>query len=268
MRFTLHLRPISDRQALTFNYQYPIQAWIYRLLANADKEYASFLHQQGYDVPDSFKTFKHFTFSSLDIQRTDPVKKGDDHLVIRSEYVFLSVSFLMDKAAESFVVGLFQNQRLWIDNTHYRTEFIIERVETQSVPVFDSIMSFRVSSPMVVASKKNGVDQYLSPADDDFASIFALNLFDKYRSISKEHHPQLDAQAASRLIQFRLLSDPERIKKRGFTVKDGQADKQTKVIGYHHFSFEITAPPQMIEVGYWSGFGRHCAVGCGMVEID
>lgn len=65
MRFKLTLAPVRDRQRLLFNYQYPLQAWIYGRLANADAEYAGFLHERGYQVPESRKAFKHFTFSAL-----------------------------------------------------------------------------------------------------------------------------------------------------------------------------------------------------------
>ncbi len=85
MRFKLHLKPVQDRQKLLFNYQYPLQAWLYKLIYEADKDYASFLHNQGYSVPDSHKTFKHFTFSSLQIAKAKPVRKGDTYMLLNSE---------------------------------------------------------------------------------------------------------------------------------------------------------------------------------------
>lgn len=263
MRFKLTLSPIHDRQRLLFNYQYPLQAWVYQLLANADADFASFLHSRGFLAPNSQKTFKHFTFSTLQIPHTEPIKRGDDCMVLRSPAIFLQLSFLIDKMAEDFIIGLFQSQQLSLYNQKYRADFVVERVETLPVPLFEQTMAFKTIAPMVVAAKTDGNDQYLSPNDNDFAAFFALNLLDKYRSIYPDALPQMDAQAASKLIRLRLLSAPEKIKMRGFTVKEGKTQHQTKVIGYHNFSFEVAAPAEILEVGYWSGFGKYNAMGCG-----
>lgn len=267
MRFKIYLKPTRDRQPLLFNYQYPLQAWIYGLLHHADEAYAAFLHSKGYEVPNSHKTFKHFTFSSLHLPKIDPIKKGDAYITIRSETITFQISFLVDQAAEDFVVGLFQAQQLSLYNREYRADFVVECVEAVPSISMSESMVLKTVSPMVVAKKHNGIDQYLSPADDDFAPFFALNLIDKYRSLQPEPLLQMNALAASKLIKFELLSDPERIKKRGFLAKEGKIAVQTKVIGYHNFTFALTAPPEIIEVGYLGGFGKFCSMGCGCVEI-
>lgn len=275
MRFKLYLKPERDGQRLLFNYQYPLQAWIYGLLHQADTNYAVFLHQRGYLTPDSRKTFKHFTFSSLDIPKTEPVRKGDTYMILRSPVITLLVSFYVDKAAEDFVMGLFQNQRLSLFNREYRADFVVERVETV-IPLpreayrsnrGTNTMHFRTISPMVVAEKVDGLDQYLSPTDEAFGRFFAVNLIDKYRSIHTEPMMQLDADAAQRLVKFELISDPARIKKRGFLAKEGKLEKETKVIGYHNFTFALTAPAELLEVGYLGGFGKYCSMGCGCCEV-
>ena len=279
MRFKLYLKPERDGQRLLFNYQYPLQAWIYGLLHQADTDYAVFLHQRGYLTPDSRKTFKHFTFSSLTIPKTEPIRKGDTYMVLRSPVITLLVSFYVDKAAEDFVVGLFQNQRLSLFNREYRADFVVERVETAPLPVATSqwrttrpkgvtnTIHFRTMSPMVVAEKVDGLDQYLSPTDEAFGRFFAINLVDKYRSVQSEPTMQLDAEAAQRLVKFELTSDPARIKKRGFLAKEGKLEKETKVIGYLNFTFALTAPTELLEVGYLGGFGKFNAMGCGCCEM-
>ena len=270
MRFKLYLKPQHDRQQLLFNYQYPLQAWIYRLLHNADAEYADFLHGRGYELTDSRKTFKHFTFSNLQIPKTEKVKPGDTYMVLRTEECLtLTVSFYVDKAAEDFVVGLFQNQQLNIYNSDYRADFVVERVETVPLhPVWEEKSAvFRTISPMVVAEKLNGIDQYLSPTDETFARFFAVNLIDKFRTLQSAPTMHVDAEIALRLVKFELLSEPERIKKRGIKVKESKESQQTKVIGYHNFSFKLTAPAELLEVGYLSGFGKYCSMGCGCVEV-
>ncbi len=273
MRFKLHLKPVRDGQKLLFNYQYPLQSWLYKLISQADEEYANFLHNRGYEVPNSRKTFKHFTFSSLQITNAKPIRKGDTYIQLRSDSITLIVSFFMDKAAEDFIVGLFQNQEMSIYNRELRADFVVERVETLELPDFfnadgnKTTMIFKTISPMVIAEKVDDLDQYLSPVDDAFSRFFALNLCDRYSSLQGGMSMKMDAFTAQNIVNFRLLSDPERIKKRGFTVKEGKVNSETKVIGYYNFTFEITAPAEMIEVGFLGGFGKECTMGAGCVEI-
>ncbi|MFN4145396.1 MAG: CRISPR-associated endoribonuclease Cas6 [Runella sp.] len=268
MRFKLYLKPIYEKQRLPFNYQYPLQAWIYGLLHNADAQYAHFLHQRGYSPPDSYKSFKHFTFSNLDIPHFDKVKPGDTYIGLHSDAVMLTVSFYVDKAAEDFMVGIFQNQQLSIYNRDHRADFVVERIECLPLPILGNSPIFRTLSPLVVAEKVNGLDQYLSPTDEAFGRFFALNLVDKYRSLQTKHTLQLDAEAAQKLVKFELLSDPKHIKKRGILIKEGKSKYQTKVIGYHNFSFRLAAPSELLEVGYWGGFGKYTTMGCGCVEVE
>lgn len=269
MRFKLHLHPLQDRQRLLFNYQYPLQSWLYGLLHRADKSYADFLHQTGYAVANRNKTFKHFTFSALQIPRTERVKPGDTALVLRSELITLVVSFYIDEAAEKFIVGLFQDQRLSLFNHQHQADFVVERVETLPDRIVGSgtgTLRLQTLSPLVVSEKENGLDQYLAPTDEPFARLLALNLVDKYRSIIPNALPEMDAHLAERLVKFRLLSDPGRIKIRKMKVKENKG-AETKVVGYHNFQFELTAPVEILEVGYFGGLGRYNAMGCGCVEM-
>ncbi len=267
MRFRLSLRPTQPRQRLLFNYQYPLQSWLYGLLHRADADYAAFLHERGYTPPDSRKGFKHFTFSSLLIPKVARIKPGDSCMTLLSDLIHLHVSFHLDEAAEDFVTGLFQDQKLSLYNRDFRADFVVEQVETLPLPEFSGKAVFKTTSPMVVAEKVDGMDQYLPPADPLFGRCLALNLWDKYRSIHQEALLQLDGTAAEKLIRFQLLSDPERVKKRGFLAKEGKAGVQTKIIGYHNFEFELTAPPEILAVAYDSGLGRLNAMGCGCVEV-
>ena len=273
MRFKLHLKPVRDKQKLLFNYQYPLQAWLYKLIYQADQGYASFLHNEGYTVPNSRKTFKHFTFSSLQITKANPIRRGDKYIQLGIENITLVISFYMDKAAKGFIMGLFQSQTMSLYNQELQADFIVERVETLGNP-FDLISkdgvitkSFKTISPMVVSRKEGNLDQYLSPKDERFTEFFALNLMDRFRTLEGTARMQMDATFAKNIVKFNLLSDPERIKMRGFTVKEGKLDQQTKVIGYYNFSFAVTAPVHLLEIGYLGGFGKESSMGCGSVDV-
>ena len=270
MRFKLILKPVRDRQQLLFNYQYPLQAWIYKLLHQADAQYADFLHEKGYAVPDSNKSFKHFTFSSLVIPKMDRPKPGDAYMNIRSEEISLIVSFYIDQAAESFIIGLFQNQKISLYNRDYQADFIVERVETIPVNIPEGAMltvKLQTLSPMVISEKVEDMDQYLPPDHEKFTQFLVQNVIDKYLSVQDGPGLIMDATAAQQLVKFKLLPD-QKIKQRKMLVKEGKKGSQTKVVGYYNFTFTLTAPRQMLEVAVASGIGKYSStLGCGCCEI-
>lgn len=267
MRFRLTLKPLSNSQALLFNYQHPFMAWIYGRLKDADEAYATFLHGRGYKAEDSQKTFKHFTFSSFKISHlAKPIKKGDTCMLLSSDAISVIVSFFIDKAAEDFIMGLFQHQTVSIYDARHKADFIIERIESLPNEVFDNRpVLLRTISPMVIAEKrKDGMDDYLSPTDPRFAKYFALNLFEKYNSVY-ENDLKLDAETASHLIHWSLVHE-SRLKSRLISIKQNKANG-TKVRAFTNFIFEITAPAQILEVGFLGGFGKFCSHGMGCCEV-
>ena len=270
MRFKLLLKPVRDRQQLLFNYSYPLQVWIYKLLDRADSKYSSFLHEKGYKLSDGHKSFKHFTFSSLIIPRIEKPKPGDSCMVLRSPEISLIVSFYIDQAAESFIVGLFHNQKVSLYNKDYQADFIVERVETIPINIPEGMVPtvrLRTLSPMVIAEKIENLDQYLHPEDERFAIFLAQNVVDKYLSVQGNGGLAMDAVTAQQLVKFRLLPE-QKIKQRGMLVKEGKEGKQTKVIGFHNFEFELTAPRQILKVAIASGIGKYSStLGCGCSEV-
>jgi CRISPR-associated endoribonuclease Cas6 len=183
-----------------------------------------------------------------------------------NEPIGVIVSFFIDKAAEDFIMGLFQNQTVSIYDVQHQADFIIERIESLPNEVFDSQpILLRTISPMVIAeNRKDGVDEYLSPTDPRFAKYFALNLFEKYNSVY-QNNLKVDAETASHLICWTLVDD-KRMKSRLISIKQNKADG-TKVRAFTNFVFEVSAPPQVLEVGFLGGFGKFCANGFGCCEV-
>jgi CRISPR-associated endoribonuclease Cas6 len=64
MRIKITLTRTSKQRMLPMDYQYYIGAWIYKVIGNANHEFASFLHSEGYR--DGNKQFKLFNYSPLD----------------------------------------------------------------------------------------------------------------------------------------------------------------------------------------------------------
>ncbi|MEA5256861.1 CRISPR-associated endoribonuclease Cas6 [Arcicella aquatica] len=261
MRFTLHLAPQTKYPKLMWNYAYPLSAWLYGVIANADSDYASFLHNTGYHTP-SGKSFKHFTFSDF---RFKMGKMFSDGFEIASPTVQWTVSFLIDKTAESFIIGLFQDQRIRLFNRDYDTTFIVERVETLPELIFSSQTKLVASSAMVVAEKVNGKDQYLEPTHEHFGKYLLDGLIDKYISVLQERGEAINPAFNDTNLAFKLL-DSSKMKSRKVTIKEGK-DSATEIRGFRNFQFELTAPSEIIKVGLFGGLGKHSAAGFGYCEV-
>lgn len=259
MRFKLTLTPSRKGTIVPFNYAYRLTGWLYGLLHDAEPAYAQFLHERGYAVSPT-KRFKLFTFSDLQIGRFD-IRNDTDGITVLSPTVEWYVSFYVERAAEHFLMGLFQNQTVTIASPRHRAELLIERVESLPELLTSSTVRLKTLSPMVVAEKDDtGMDQYLHPADALFGPLLIQNLIDKYRSI------RLDARSyALDEFSFRLLPD-WKPRSRLMTIKEGSRE-QTQVRGWYNFLFELTGPREVLEVGLGAGLGRYNAEGCGCVSV-
>ncbi len=276
MQFKLTLRPTTNQTLVPFNYAYRLSAFIYAVLADADAQYAEFLHSQGYQVS-STKRFKLFTFSDLIMPniRVDAQAGG---MWVNSPYIEWIVSFYIDKAAQHFIMGLFQDQRCVIASPRHRAEFIIERVEAVPVAIVGETVTLRTLSPIVIAEKdERGMDQYLHPADTAFGPLLISNLLAKYASVQTT----VPAGAAfmdefdTSSVTYRLLPDRGRNaaqrdasqpKSRLVTIKEGSRE-ETKLKGYHNFQFELSGPRELLELAVLAGVGRYNAEGFGCVGV-
>ncbi len=261
MRFKLHLRPTSPRPRIMWNYHYPLSSWLYGIMAKADESYAGFLHNTGYKLNKS-KNFKHFTFSDLRCKVGKPDTKGFE---IVSPLIEWTVSFYIDKAAESFIVGLFQDQEIRLFDKFHEASFMIERVETLAEPVIMPTTQFKATSAMVVAEKINDMDQYLEPTDERFSKYLIDGLRDKYLSAMIEHGEKINPDFQHQEISFKL-TEGSNIKSRKVTIKDGKSSA-TEVRGFRNFEFELTAPEEVIKVGLYGGMGKEASQGFGFCEV-
>ncbi len=270
MQFQLRLLADSSGPSLRperipFNYAYALMGALYRLLANADADYAQFLHERGYrtdGITGSHKTFRLFTFSDLRMHGYE-VRPREGCFVLTSPVIDWTISFYVDRAAEAFLAGLFQNQRLTVANRQHRTNLTVERVEMLPVVLPNDSVTLRTLSPVVVAEKDgDGMDQYLHPADALFGPLLLQNMIDKYRSV----HPDAEPPALAD-FSYQLLTVPEKARSRLVTIKEGTRE-ETKVRGWYGFDLALTGPPEVLAVGVLAGVGRYNAEGFGCVGVE
>ncbi|WP_080055554.1 CRISPR-associated endoribonuclease Cas6 [Spirosoma aerolatum] len=271
MQFKLTLRPTVRQTLVPFNYAYRLSAFIYAVLAEADAKYATFLHSQGYEYSPT-RRFKLFTFSDLIIPkaRIDTAAGG---LWVTTPYIEWIVSFYVDKAAQHFIMGLFQDQRCVIATPRHRAEFIIERVEAIPVEIPATTVQLRTLSPVVIAEKSErgttgrSMDQYLHPADVHYGPLLIDNLLAKWNSVPRTVSASgiADDDFATSAVTYRLLPNREP-KSRLITIKE-DSRAETKVRGYYGFTFELSGPPELLELAVLAGVGRYNAEGFGAVGV-
>lgn len=255
-KLTLHCQ---DRDAvLPVNYQYELSSWIYRVLHDADAGYADFLHRKGYTS--GRKSFKLFCFSQLQVPKR---RIEGDRLHILSREVSFRIGFYLDRAAEEFVRGLFQEQTFRLGDRISQVRFGVQTVEMlpPALPASPGPVHIRLLSPLVIGRKNvDGNDDYLHPDDPDFGPLLFLNLQEKYAAATGQATP---AWWDAARFGFRPVGQPP--KSQLITIKSGTA-AETRVRGWR-FDFDLDAPGELVEVGMLAGFGRMSAEGFGFGEV-
>lgn len=260
MRLELKLQVDPKFNKLTFNYYYPLSAWLYRQINRGDSNFAHWLHKEGYGVQG--KRFKHFTFSKIGLTN---FRKIDGGLLILDHQVDLHISFLTQKGVDSFITGLFLDQQMDIVDAKHQCRFYIINVESLPEPEFTTFMRFRCASPICLSKpveiKGRPGKEFLHPSHPEYARRLGENLFFKYLSF---YQMETDAGIEDRLTKDFQFKWYEPCKSRLVTIKAGSRE-ETRIRGYL-YSFDLTAPPELMRIGYYSGFGEKNSLGFGYVE--
>lgn len=260
MKFKLKLTLTKNPQGivtrnLPINYQYELSSWIYRIINYGDSSFASWLHQQGYKT-DVQKTFKLFAFSNLKIKEK---KIEGDRLHILSDRASIEISFMPVEAIDTFVKGLFKEQEFSIGDALSRVWFKVSSVVSLTEPKFNETMQLRAVSPIFMDLRITGRQHplHMSPEDEPYAKLLFDNLNDKYKAYKNTKFGFDTSKCA-----FRILSTPKR---KVIAIK-ANTSAETKICGYL-YDFEVTAPPELIRLGYYCGFGSSNSQGFGAVRL-
>lgn len=111
MRFKITFNRTGKQRMLPMDYQYYLSAWIYKVIGQADPLFSDFLHSQGY--VNGHRSFKLFGYSPLSFGK--PVLWKEKSLFeIQENQLSVNISFHLAEAAERFIIGLFNNQKLYL----------------------------------------------------------------------------------------------------------------------------------------------------------
>lgn len=248
MRLLLHLQTPKG-SILPFNYEYAISAWIYKTLAKADPVFATWLHDKGYSLEDNHRKFKFFTFSKIQLSYRVLPRRG---LLLQEEAAQLTLSFLIDKAMQDFVLGIFKEQLLGIRIRGGNIDFRIVNVEVLPTPVFQPVMRFRAATPIFMSKRGEDISQaiHISPDDEGYARFFINNLREKAKT--------LGVNIPTSLTNFQALNRPK-----SSLLRIGTTEMRA-----FSFDFILVAPEELTRIGYFAGFGgKNSSLGLGFCEI-
>lgn len=267
--FIIHKRGLLVRLKLTlsadegslisYNYHYHLSAAIYKMLRFGSPEFSAFLHNLGFKQ--NGKTYKLFTFALRFEQYTN--LKHAIKLDKPVAYLYVSSS-LIDDFIKNFVIGTFESQIVDLSELNFPIRFRIKFVETIPLPEFTEKHSFSLLTPMVLSSYRihNGKSSqyYLRAEDTEEANrVLTRNLQNKYQAIYNK-----EINDFVRLTwDINYLQKTKRITKKITINQHGQ--HPIDVIGLQA-PFELHGNPELIRIGYESGFGEKNSMGFGMVE--
>ncbi|UJP63460.1 CRISPR-associated endoribonuclease Cas6 [Mongoliitalea daihaiensis] len=259
MRFKINLSRISRGKFIPINYQYELSSVIYKIINNSDSDFAKFLHETGYSVKGN--SFKLFTFSQIKFDKSK-VYTSEQRIEHQGEFAYFFISFLVDKAAEEFVKGLFIYQKISIGDKISRVDFEVVGIEGCTPPVFQERMNYRCISPLLIKQKRaDGGENYLEPEHALYKEILIQNLCNKALAfaLTIEHKFLTESIPACELVVN------GKIYKKGIRIKQ-HTQMASHLIGYM-FEFELTAPLELHEIGFYAGFGHLGSQGFGCVEV-
>ena len=150
MRFklTMQIQPEVMGNEMPINYQYPLQAAIYRTLAQSDLEFATWLHENGYQQDG--KRFKLFTFSNLIVPQFG-IDKERERLVVKSDFVTLFISFLPEKSTQKFIQGVFKDHTFQVADYLSGVQFMVREIKVMHPLEYQPEMTFRTLSPVCIS---------------------------------------------------------------------------------------------------------------------
>lgn len=264
MRFRITLRINAQQfgRRLPINYQYEMSAAIYKILSSADSGFATWLHENGFQM-DNGKQFKLFTFSRLLMRKNSfTIIKQSNHLELKSQTIDFQISFMPENSTQTFIGGVFENRTFEIGRKGAIVQFEVESIELIQPPEFKETMMYHTLSPITVSSHdEQGRDRYpQTPQEFKDAEWIRermlQNLIDKFSAFYGKEY------SGKKFLNYMTLSEP---KSSLVTIKAGTS-AETKVRGFM-CQLALNAPPELQRIAYESGLGELNSQGFGCLEI-
>lgn len=268
MRIKFLLQCVSKPTVIPINYNHQFSSAINRLLGIGSPEFVKFLQVNGYKIDN--RNFNLFTFA-IKLKKYEILNNfrfTGNHFLLLSPFVELLISSpMIETFFKNSLESLVENKKIIITHKEYVTRFIIKQVELVPNPEFTEEMNFRLLSPIVLSKMvlKNGkqLPYYFRINDNGIEESLKNNLIRKYKLIYNRDIS---------IDDFHFVFDNEYIEKKNgvvsklITLAEG-TNKESKIKGIL-CDFKIRTNPELIKVGYESGFGEQNSMGFGFVECN
>ena len=265
MRLKILLKSV-DYSPLPINYNYALSSAIYKLLRLGSSEFAQFLHEKGFQLDG--KSYKLFTFAL----KLNDYTVSENKLNFISPYASLFISSpLIDDFVKNIVIGAFKDQKLELYSDFQLTNLIIHQAEIIPEPEFIDGSKMNLLSPLVLSTKKifkSASSQYYFRYNDDIKEINRVlnaNLANKYKIL---HQRVYKGQGVCLSWDEKYILHHKNNKNK-FSKKTTitKSLKNPINIVAINVPFNISGDPQLISIGYQSGFGEKNSMGFGMTEL-
>ncbi|WP_417884910.1 CRISPR-associated endoribonuclease Cas6 [Zunongwangia sp.] len=258
MKFKITLEGLGNDRELPINYQYPLSAAIYKIIDHADKEYAKFLHQEGYG-----KGYKFFTFSDLNAK----FKIHKDRMLLQFPIVSFFINFHLPEASQHFIKGLFQSRKITIADKISKVDFEVKNIEALKDPLKENKageiieINCKPLSP-IVCGVKNDHNNYnfLNPYEEHFIDSLKHN----WRQKVEANYDLQTAEGALLLAEIDFYKN-NKARSRLITIKAG-TPAETKIRGFLNFKLNLKAEKRFIEILQNCGAGLYNAQGMGFLQ--
>jgi len=232
---------------LPLNYNYYLTSIIYDSLKRGSPEFSRFLHEKGYQ--DGFRSFKFFTYSQIRSEKREI--RGDTIRFLSQIEWFISSP--IDDFVLNFLNGVFETAGIKIGGRNLP----LQNAEVLEPPKFSDTMRFRCLSPITISRTdilgEEKTQHFIRPWEPDLSEKIAQNLVRKFRLLHGK-----DPSDSGLKIEI----DPKRA---GGKIEKLVNFKGTNIKGFM-CPFNVEGSPELIEVGYETGFGDKNSLGFGMVE--
>ena len=262
MRFNVTLRVNGNvlGRKLPLNYQYELSAAVYRILSCKDRDFASWLHENGFQTGKG-KTFKLFVFSRLFPERYRIIPQTNQ-IELLSDRVEWQIGFLPEKSTQQFIEAVFQNCVFEVGNRQSAVQFEMCGLQLLPSPDFSETMTFDTLSPVSVSQKDELLRDCYPQTCEEFKTASWVkermlhNLVDKFEAFNGRPFE------GERFFDFETTTDP---KSSLVTIKAG-TPQETKVRGFM-CQLALHCPKELMRIAYECGLGEGNGQGFGCLRV-
>lgn len=260
MRFKITLSITNKAQRTLFrNYQYDLSEWLAKTI-NRAPGFSTLLHQL--ELKEEDERFQYYTFSNLLFGNFSKTSNGYQ---INDNEIVLYVSFIPIKELENPILELFQQKVLELEGEQNKISLKVSDIQTLPEPEFQSGMSFKTLSPIILSYRDHTATQYseyMYPKGERFTQLFFVDLETKYKIFRKFnlHFSEIEDQYS---YDLKLTSHT----RSAIVAVKALTPEEAKLQGYM-FNFDAQAPVDLLRAGYYLGFGEKNAIGFGCCELN